>query len=316
MNNAIKKIIGIGFLFSVVLAGFAGLLTILHQQKNINLVSPTSAYSRLSIADNIWFPKPFAQGESKKNPDITAHAAFFVEVNSGEVLFEKSSHKKLPVASLVKVMTSIITLEGKKLDDLIKISEMAANFEPDKMFLQPGEKLTVEELLTGIFMVSGNDAAEALAESVTGRREEFINLMNSKARQLGMGDSLFVNPTGLTEEGNSQYSTAYDISLMSRYLIKRWPQMLKLSSIPYVFWPSNERRQDYEMYSGINLLTSYPGVVGLKTGFTPEAGFTLITVAGREDKQIIGVLLGATNRRDDAKKLLDYSFSKLGLDDL
>lgn len=302
------------FIISLLLIGSVGFSGLLQRNRNINLVSPTLAHSRLSIADNIWFPKPVTKVVDK-NLDITAQSAFFVDALSGEVLYEKSPHQKLRIASLVKVMTSIITLESKKVDDLIKVSERAAAVEPDKMSLLPGERLTVEELLVGMFMISGNDAAEVLSESL-GRRGEFINLMNSKAKQLGMSDSSFINPTGLEEDGVDQYSTAYDVALMSRYLIKRWPDVLRISATPYVFWPKNSRRQDYEMYSGINLLSTYPGVVGLKTGFTPEAGLTLVTVAKREEKEVIGVILGATNRRDDAIKLLDYSFDKLGGKDI
>lgn len=111
-------------------------------------------------------------------------------------------------------------------------------------------------------------------------------------------------------ENNEFEDTALDVVIMSRYLIKKWPEIVDISSKPYVYIEKTANHQDYEMYSGINLLTSYPGVVGLKTGFTPEAGLTLVTLARNGDEEVLGVLLGATNRRDDAKVLLDYSFLK------
>jgi D-alanyl-D-alanine carboxypeptidase len=183
-----------------------------------------------------------------------------------------------------------------------------------------GERLTLEELLSGIFLVSANDAAEVLAEQTTGIRAEFIEQMNTKAKMLGMNDTLFINPSGLEEDDprdptklKDRYSTAYDVALMSRYLIAQWPEIIKISSSPHIYLPRTEYHQDYELYSGINLLTTYPGVLGLKTGFTPEAGLTLVTLAKRGDAEVIGVLLNCTSRRDDAQKLLDYSFKKLGL---
>lgn len=308
-------ILSLGILLGVYQWRSQELISFLFQHKTLNLISPTSAYSRLSISDNIWFPKVASEdiSQDKDLPKITAKAAFFVDANTGEVLFQKNSHEKYHIASLIKIMTAIITMEHTELDTELAVSKRAADFEPDKMNLVPGEVLTVSELLSGIFLVSGNDAAEVLAERVTGRREEFISLMNSKALQLGMSNTIFINPTGLEEDNRKQYSSAYDVALMSRYAIKRWPTLISISSQPFVYIPQTKTHQDYTMYSGINLLTSYPGVMGFKTGYTPEAGLTLVTVAKRENKEVIGVLLGSKERRDDAKKLLDYSFKKLGV---
>ena len=142
--------------------------------------------------------------------------------------------------------------------------------------------------------------------------------MNSKAAQLGMNNTVFVNPTGLEEDPENcsgkvpcQYSTALDVAIMSRYLVNRWPEVTKISSQQYVYLEKTPFHQDYEMYSGINLLTTYPGVMGLKTGYTPEAGLTLVTLAKKNNHEVLGVLLGAVDRRDDAKAMLDYSFNKL-----
>lgn len=292
------------------------------RNRQLSLASPVLGVSKSRIADNLWFPLP--DKPETDEPDIknlTAKSALFVETKTGQVLFERNSLEKLPVASLVKIMTVIVALENKEFDDIYEVSERAANMEPDKMLLIAGEKLTLTELLDGIFLVSANDAAEVLAEGTTGRREEFINFMNSKARQLGMKNTLFINPSGLEEDDpdalpdsgkvKSQYSTAYDVLLMARYAIYRWSELIDITSAEHIYLPVTQTHQDYDMYSGINLLTTYPGVVGFKTGYTPEAGLTLVTLARKGDKEVMGVILGATDRRDDAKALLDYSFKKL-----
>lgn len=305
-----KRFLVILVLALLVLVGF-----VLTRPSNIQkLVSPIKGVSRLKLADNLWFPKgvPKVLG-AEKPPEISAKGALFVETQTGEVLYEKNSHDKLPIASLTKIMTMIVTLENRKFDDMIDISRQAADMEPDKMLLIAGERLRVEELLDGIFLVSANDAAEALAEEVTGSRDEFIRLMNSEAKQLGMRDSLFINPTGLEEDGKEQYSSAFDVALMARYAIKHWSKLVDISSNPHIYLPPTSTHQDYDLYSGINLLTTYPGVVGFKTGYTPEAGLTLVTLARKGDKEVLGVILGSDDRRGEAKELLDYSFKQLDM---
>lgn len=275
------------------------------------LESPVLGISREDISLNTWSPDLVRDKLFPDAPQITSVSALFVDTFTGEVLYAKNPEEKLPIASLVKIMTAIVVLEKKTLDDVFVVSQRASEMEPDKMFLLPGEKHTLKNLLEGIFLVSANDASEVIAEGTTRRREEFINLMNTKALQLGMNSTLFINPSGLEEDLKKQYSTSMDVATMSRYLIRRRPEIVEISAQPYVYIERTSDHQDYEMYSGINLLTTYPGVVGLKTGFTPEAGLTLVTLARSGNREILGVLLGATNRRDDAKSLLDYSFAKL-----
>ncbi len=268
------------------------------------------------VSENVWAPhiEDITLNQFIDAPEITAISALFVDTTTGQVLYEKNSQQELSIASLTKIMTTIIALENKTPEDLFTVSEHASSMEPDKMYLIAGEKISLSNLLDGIFLVSANDAAEVIAENTSGRREEFINLMNSKARQLGMNNTFFLNPSGLEEDFAKQYSTALDVAVMSRYLITRWPNVVNISSQPHVYIERTDYHQDYDMYSGINLLTTYPGVLGLKTGYTPVAGLTLVTLARRGDKEVLGVLLGAVNRRDDAKALLDYSFKKLGLE--
>lgn len=276
--------------------------------KAAQLISPMA--KKVSILGiNQWFPKTI--GAQLNASEISAKVALFVDTKNGEVLYAKNIYERLPIASLVKVMTVLIALEHKNMSEQFLVSQRAADMEPDKMLLIAGERLTLKELLFGIFLISANDATEVLAEETTGDRAEFIKLMNDKAKQLGMKDTYFVNPTGLDEDSNNSYSTAYDLAVLTRYLIRRYPQVIEISKTEHIYLPQTADHQDYDMYSGINLLTTYPGVVGFKTGYTPQAGLTLITLAQKHTHEVVGVLLGSENRRDEARELLDYSFQLL-----
>lgn len=298
-------------LLAVVLVSFLSfvVLNINLNSKPVQLISPLAKQANI-LGISQWFPKVI--DTQLDAPQISAKAAIFVDTKDGEVLYSKNVYEKLPIASLVKVMTVLIALEHKKMDDVFLVSQLAADMEPDKMLLIAGERLTLRELLDGIFLVSANDAAEVLTEGVTGDRGQFIKLMNDKAKQLGMNNTYFVNPTGLDEDTDNSYSTAYDLAVLTRYLIRRFPEVVDISKTEHIYLPQTEDHQDYDMYSGINLLTTYPGVVGFKTGYTPEAGLTLITLARKDGQELIGVLLGSMYRRDEARELLDYSFKKLG----
>lgn len=294
-------------LFVVVLASVSVFNS--YGQGNFSLVSPLAKESQV-LGLNQWFPQEDSSS-FKEAPKISAEAGFFVETNSGQMLFSKNAHLRVPIASLVKVMTVLVALEHKDLDDQFLVSSRAADMEPDKMLLIAGERLTLKELLYGIFLVSANDAAEVLAEGSTSSREDFIKLMNTKANQLGMKDSFYANPTGLDEDNNNSYSSAYDLAILTRYLVKHYPEVVNISKTEHVILPKTGDHQDYDMYSGINLLSTYSGVVGFKTGYTPGAGLTLITLARKNGHEIIGVLLGSGDRRDEARELLDYSFNQV-----
>ncbi len=275
-----------------------------------SLISPKLSGKVLGISQ--WFPKE-ALGLQDNAPQISAQGAIFIDTRDGKILFSKNPNQRLPIASLVKVMSVLVALEHKNMEDLYTISQRAAEAEPDKMLLIAGEKLTLKELLDGIFLVSANDAAEAIAEGTTGSREEFIKQMNDQAKFLGLKDTFYANPTGLDEDSGNSYSSAYDLAILTRFLIRKYPEVVDISSTEHIVLPQTQTHQDYDMYSGINLLTSYPGVVGFKTGYTPEAGLTLITLARKNGHEVLGILLGSGDRRDEARELLDYSFKKLGI---
>mgnify|MGYP003392935784 CR=1 FL=1 len=276
--------------------------------KLVDLISPKIDGKVLGISQ--WFPKE-ATNSSENAPKISALGAIFLNTKDGRILYSKDEHKRLSIASLVKVMTILIALEHKVTDDQYLVSKRAAEMEPDKMLLIDGETLSLKELLYGIFLVSANDAAEVIAEGTFGDREKFIKLMNEKAKILGMKDTYFANPTGLDEDLGNSYSSAYDLAILTRFLIRNYPEVVDISKTEHIVLPKTNTHQDYDMYSGINLLTTYPGVMGFKTGYTPEAGLTLITLARKEGKEVIGVLLGSQYRRDEARELLDFSFDRL-----
>ncbi len=298
----------LGYITLGLVMGFFGYFLWINQTPS-SLVSPISIGK---ISNNQWFPEEGrVLGQSSDQPVITAKAAYFFDADSGDVLYQKNEHIALPIASLSKIMTALVALENHKLSDILLVSKRAADTEPDKMLLREGETMSVEDLLKGIFLVSANDAAEVIAEETFYSRDKFITQMNSKAKSLGLNQTSFINPTGLDEDSAVNLSSAYDLALLSRYLIRNFPQVLSISSLYHVIIPKTESHQDYEMYSGINLLTSYPGVIGLKTGFTPKAGYTLVTLARNNNHTVIGVLLDSGYRREEAKKLLDYSFERL-----
>lgn len=303
------------------ISGFAFLL--FHNSNYTRLASPLLDNSKLNVSENVWLPQVDKAYASSDAPDLTAKVAFFVDTQTGQVLYQKNVHDKLPIASLTKIMTVIVALQNKSWKDTYTVSDAAANAQPDSMLSKAGEKFTLEELLDGVFLVSANDAAEAIAEGTTGNRAEFINLMNSEAKSLGMIDTLFINPTGLEEDDPNfppdsgveipQYSSAYDVALMSRFAIKTWPHLVDITSSPEIDLPATENHQEYDLNNGINLITTYPGVVGFKIGYTPDAGLTIATLARKGGHEVLGVMLGTEDRRDETRTMLDYSFKKLGV---
>lgn len=281
-------------------------------QVSFNLISPTVKDSKLPTSENVWLPKIVQPALADSGaPEITAKAAFFIETHSGRVLYQKDIHERLPIASLTKIMTAITALETAKLSDVYTVSDTAANMEPDHMGLLPGEKLTLRELLDGVFLESANDAAEVIAEG-SGNRDEFINLMNEKAGQIGMNDTKFINPTGLDEDGKDQYSSAYDVVLMARYAETHFPFLVDITSQPEMDLPATPTHREYYLISGISLVTTYPGVVGFKIGYTPSAGLTIVTLARKNNDEVLGVVLNSDDRRNETRELLDYSFKELG----
>ncbi|MCM0648983.1 D-alanyl-D-alanine carboxypeptidase [Clostridium swellfunianum] len=254
------------------------------------------------------------QAEPAKDIQVEAKSALLMEPISGKVIYEKNSHEKFAPASVTKIMTMLLTMEavdsGKiKLQDKVTVSENAKKMGGSTMLLDTGEIRTVEELLKGIAIASGNDAAVAMAEYLGGSEESFVNMMNERAKALGMNDTTFKNCTGLSAPGH--VTSAYDISIMSRELLKH-PTILKYSGT-YMETISEGRKSPIELVNHNKLVRFFKGCDGLKTGFTDEAKYCISATAVRDDVRMLSVIMGAPTykvRNRDASMLLNYGFSK------
>ncbi len=307
------------FLFLVVALSLVIVFT-LHYKFNSNfsqVVAPVPNY--LNLSDNnqvstisLWIPTltNYLFGKSSV-PQISAKSAFIYDTTTGKVLYSKNPVEKLPMASLTKIMTAIVGLEHQKADDeyLVTQSDLVGE---DSMGLTAGEKLSLQDLLYGLVLHSGNDAAETIASNYPGGRAVFIKAMNDKAKSLGLSNTNFTNPTGLEGDGN-QYTTAYDLSVMTRYALIHFPLFDKVVATFDYTIPSTKTHKEYILENETNLISSYPGVKGVKDGYTPEAGLCLVTYLDYGGHKIIAVILGSDNRRQEMKDLLDYSLNSIGI---
>ena len=249
---------------------------------------------------------------------VQAEAALLMEKETGQVLYAKNEHQTLEPASVTKVMTLLLVMEAidrgtLAYDDVVTVSDYAASMGGSQIFLSPGEQITVEDLLKGVCVSSGNDAAVALAEQVAGVTELFVQQMNNRAMELGMGDTHFVNPTGLPAEGH--VTSAWDIALMSRELILHHPDIRRFTTI----WMDTIRGGEFGLSNTNKLIRFYDGATGLKTGSTDAAGYCISATAEREGMELIAVVLGSETsqqRFEDAKTMLNYGFSTYVLADI
>ena len=257
-------------------------------------------------------PSILAKAEEKI--DVEANSAILLEASTGKIIFGKNAHEKYAPASVTKIMTMLLAMEaidsGKiKFSDKITVSENAKKMGGSTMLLDTGEVRTVEEIMKGIAVASGNDASVAMAEYLAGTEESFVNLMNEKAKALGMNNTTFKNCNGLPADGH--ISTAYDISLMSRELIKH-KDILKYTGI-YMETISEGRMTPIELVNHNKLVRFFKGCDGLKTGYTGEAKYCISATAVRDGVRVLGVIMGAPTfkiRNRDVSMLMNYGFSK------
>lgn len=275
----------------------------------VNFAIPKN--NQVSTLDLWSVPSEIADTQDKNAPTISATSSLVFDLPSGKVLFAKNVSTRLPLASLTKIMTAIVALEHPKQDDTYTVSGAALVGE-DSMGLSAGETLTLSDLLYGLILHSGNDAAEVLAANFPTGRNGFITAMNEKVATLGLSNTHFTNPTGLEGDGN-QYTTAKDLLVITRYALFHFPLLRDVVSTFDYTIPATNTHKVYFLENETNLLTSYPGVKGVKTGYTPEAGLCLVTYLDYGGHQIIGIVLNSLSRRDDMKELLDYSLKKLGV---
>lgn len=259
---------------------------------------------------------------SKELSHIESKSVILMEETSGTVLFEKNADEKREIASVTKVMTALLLMEqidaGKiKYDDLITASENAEEMGGSQVYLEVGEQMSVDDMLKALMVASGNDAAVAIAEHVSGTVEEFVSLMNKKAEELGMKNTHFANPNGLPEESEPEYSTARDVATMSRELISKHPDITKYTTI----WMDSLRGGEFALANTNKLLspainTGYDGTTGLKTGFTTNAMHCLSATAKRGDLGLVAVVLGGPTsdiRFSETKDLFNYGFNNFVL---
>lgn len=242
--------------------------------------------------------------------EISAPSAILMEADSGAILYEKNAHEIRPCASITKVMTLCLTFEAIEsgqlaLSDVLTASAHAASMGGSDIWLKEGEQMTVDDLLKATVIMSANDAAVVLAESVAGSESAFVQRMNEKAAELGMNDTVFKNCNGLDEDGH--ITSAYDVAVMSRELIKHE----KIFDYTLT-WMDYVRDGATQLVNTNKLIRSYNGITGLKTGTTSQAGSCITATAERDSLKLIAVILGADstdNRFKDAAALLDFGFA-------
>ena len=255
----------------------------------------------------------FANNDNS-NINISSKSAILMDVGSGQVLYEKNAHEKLPPASVTKVMTMLLICEaldsGKiKIDDQVQVSEIASSMGGSQIFLEPGESQTVDTLLKGIAVASANDACVAMAEYIAGSVESFVDMMNSKAKDLNMKDTHFANTNGLPVDNH--YTSAYDIATMSRELLKH-----DVISKYLTTWMDSvvvgKKQTSIGIANTNKLIKHFQGATGVKTGFTQQAKYCLSASAKRGDTHLVAATLGAETspeRFKDASSLLNYGFA-------
>lgn len=240
-------------------------------------------------------------------PDISAQAASVIDVNSGRVLYEKNANQKLPIASLTKIMTAIVAIESGNLEDKVKTSKNAVGVEGSSIYLRLGEELTLEDMLYGLMLRSGNDAAVAIAEHIGGSVEGFAYLMNEKAQYIGLSSTNFVNPHGLDHP--QHYSTAKDMALLTAYALKN-PVFQEIVSTQKKTAPLEGFDWDRKWFNKNKMLRMYPGADGVKTGYTKIAKRCLVSSATKDGRKIAVVVLNDGNDWNDSARLLDYGFTE------
>lgn len=248
-------------------------------------------------------------GEDIK-PQVNALSAVLIDGDTGRILWGKNEDAPMAMASTTKIMTAIVTLENADISRKTTISKNATLAPPVKMYLQQGEVLTLEQLLYALLMQSSNDAAVAIAEDVGGNVENFCKMMNKKAKELGCIDTEFVTPNGL-DKGN-HHSTAYDMALIGAYAIKN-SEFIKISNTKNISFSSNKKT--YSIVNKNQLLNSYNGAIGIKTGFTGKAGHCFVGAAKRGNVTLVSVVLasgwgtaGKAKKWSDTVKILNYGF--------
>lgn len=248
--------------------------------------------------------------------ELNGKSAILMDANTGTVLYESDADIRLSPASVTKVMTLLLVFEAiekgtLKYEDVLTVSENAASMGGSQIFLEQGETMSVDELLKSVIVASANDAAVTLAEHVGGSEEAFVDMMNRRAKELGMKNTNFENVTGLDDDTTNHLTTARDIAIMSRELLKH----KKITDYTTI-WMDTVRNGEFGLTNTNRLVRFYRGITGLKTGSTSRAGFCISASAKRENLHLIAVIMGADSsdaRNTSVAKLLDFGFANYGI---
>lgn len=313
LNRWQKGMCTLAALAVILAVGFMGIEKFSPKERSLNIVDEAAMTSKtVEVNEN----GKENNGGEKNNLAINAKAAVLIDGSSGKVLYAENETKKLPPASVTKVMTLLLVLEGCEtgkinLDDTVTISERAASMGGSQMYMEPGEQHTVEELIKGVIMVSANDGCVALAEHLSGSVESFVAEMNEKAKRMKLQNSNFVNTNGLPVA--KHYSCAYDIGMITKELMKyenarkwftTWQEDIKVGL------PGKETK--FTLTNTNKMVRTFNGAIGGKTGFTQDAGYCLALGAHRDATLLIGVVLGCESsdiRFKEMARLLDYGFA-------
>ena len=261
---------------------------------------------------------PFVKAEENNNTlSPNAKSAILIEESTGEILYEYNSHEKQPPASMTKMMSLLLIMEALEKDvikwnQVITVSSNASSMGGSQILLETGEKMSVDDLVKGIAIASGNDAVVALAEAIAGTEENFVKMMNDKLIELGLKDSNFKNCHGLDEEGH--YSSAYDMAYIARELVKH-KKILEYSSIYETYLREGTDKKIWLVNTN-KLVRFKSGVDGLKTGYTEGAGFCLTATMKQDNMRVIATVMGepdSQTRNNEVSSMLDYAFAQVGL---
>ncbi|MBR4360862.1 MAG: D-alanyl-D-alanine carboxypeptidase [Clostridia bacterium] len=239
--------------------------------------------------------------------ETAARSAILIEAKTGRVLYEQNAHEPLPMASTTKIMTALIALENGDSDDPVTAGPNAYGVPGTSIYLSPGETLTLEQMLYGLMLASGNDAAVAVAEHIGGTVEEFCRMMTARAQEIGCENTVFVTPHGLPAVGH--HTTAWDLARIAQTAMRN-PQFRQIVSTQRVSLPWAGHDYDRVLTNKNKLLSAYPGALGIKTGYTKAAGRCLVFAAEREGLTLIGVVLNCPDWFNQASSLLDQGFAE------
>lgn len=242
--------------------------------------------------------------ESAKYPILSAQSVMAVDLTSGVALYEKDPNKALLPASTTKIVTALVAIDGYELDQVLKVGKITV--EGQKMGLVTGEEIKFIDLLSGLLIYSANDAAEVLAQNYTGGRDLFIGLMNKKVKDLGLNNTHFGNPTGL--DNGAQYTTTRDLIVVAKYAMKN-PIIAEIVGTKEKIVKSIDNKYSHKLVNVNKLLGEVPGVFGVKTGWTESARENLVTYVERDNRKVMIVVLGSSDRFGETKELIEWIYS-------